>query len=274
MRAIIDTDHTTRRTEHVSGQGGLSFDRQSDIVLGPAMSRRLSPAAYSFAQRLLDMSVSLVILLVSWPVMLAIGLLIKLDSPGSALFKHRRVGRNRRAESSPSWMGRDRRISNLGGRPFVLYKFRTMYANARELFPHIYAYSYSSEELQRLPIKSLVGSKSHAVDPRLTRVGRWLRKTSLDELPNFINVLKGDMHLVGPRPDMPKNLRYYASFHLKKFSVKPGVTGLAQIAGRGNLSFDKTNQYDVEYVENRSLLLDLKILAKTIAVTINARGAY
>ncbi len=101
--------------------------------------------------------------------------------------------------------------------------------------------------------------------------GRWLRRTSLDELPNFFNVLKGDMHVVGPRADIAENIRYYPTAHREKLRVKPGVTGLAQINGRGRLSFLQTNEFDVEYVRNRSLLLDLKIMFNTPVVTVRAR---
>jgi lipopolysaccharide/colanic/teichoic acid biosynthesis glycosyltransferase len=201
--------------------------------------------------------------------MVAIAIRIKLDSPGPAIFRHRRIG--------------------LFGMPFTLYKFRTMYADAKDRFPELYAYTYSQEELYSLPIKVLVGRKQDPKngdggvvnldaqwleDPRVTRTGRWLRRTSLDELPNFINVLKGDMHLVGPRPDIAENIRYYSPDHLRKLHVKPGITGLAQIRGRGKLSFTQTNEFDVEYVDMRSLALDLKILWNTIAVWVKGDGAF
>jgi lipopolysaccharide/colanic/teichoic acid biosynthesis glycosyltransferase len=111
-------------------------------------------------------------------------------------------------------------------------------------------------------------------DPRLTRVGRWLRKTSLDELPNFINVLKGEMSLVGPRPDIPEMLRYYKDWQQIKFQVKPGITGYAQISGRGLLTFQETLQHDVQYVVERSLVNDLRILWKTLWVTLRRAGAF
>ena len=108
----------------------------------------------------------------------------------------------------------------------------------------------------------------------MTRLGRWLRKTSLDELPNFVNVLKGDMHVVGPRADIVENIRYYPEAHRAKLDVRPGVTGLAQINGRGWLSFLQTNELDLEYVRHRSLALDLEILWKTILVALKGDGAY
>jgi lipopolysaccharide/colanic/teichoic acid biosynthesis glycosyltransferase len=157
-----------------------------------------------------------------------------------------------------------------------------MYTDARERFPDLYKYDYSDEQLYTLPMKVLLGSEPGSdgkgnglgSDPRLTPFGRWLRRTSLDELPNFINVIMGEMSLVGPRPDIEENVHNYKPQHMKKFDVKPGVTGLAQVMGRGTLSFHQTNEFDVEYVVNHSLLLDARILLKTIWVSVKGDGAY
>ena len=239
---------------------------------------------YEFTVRTMDIVFSLLILVIAVPILLLIALLIKLDSPGPVIFRHRRVGYNRRKISKNSTEENEQRIKESFGKPFILYKFRTMYADARERFPELYEYDYSKEELQSLPIKVLVATKSEKAakaanesksnDPRLTRIGRWLRRTSLDELPNFINVLKGDMHLVGPRPDIHENIKYYTKRELRIFDVKPGITGLAQIEGRGMLSFHEINERDLEYVENRSFLLDIKILFKTLIVCLRGEGAY
>lgn len=243
---------------------------------------------YALAQRALDILVSFVVVTLTLPLMLLIAALIKLDSPGPVLFRHIRTGMNRRKSCSTHYRGPERRIQDLFGQQFSLYKFRTMYADARERFPELYQYDYSQEDLRNLPIKTLVGKRRQSGgiqgtapidnlvvdDPRVTRAGSRLRKTSLDELPNLINVLKGHMHLVGPRPDMIANIRYYAKPHLKKLEVKPGVTGLAQIRGRGMLSFVQINEYDVEYVKTRSLLLDLTIILKTIVVSVKGEGAF
>jgi lipopolysaccharide/colanic/teichoic acid biosynthesis glycosyltransferase len=243
---------------------------------------------YKIVQRIIDIAGSLLILSLASPLMMAIALLIRIDSPGPILFKHTRVGINRRRKRIPYHNNGERRVKDIFGKQFVLYKFRTMYSDAKDRFPELYAYTYSREELFRLPIKILVGRKrdprwfeepieidSRVVDdPRVTQFGRWLRKTSLDELPNFINVLKGDMHLVGPRPDIADNIRYYSEKHLAKLYVKPGLTGLSQINGRGKLSFMQINDYDVEYVDKRSLKLDLKILLKTIVVSLKGDGAF
>lgn len=233
-------------------------------------------------RRALDIALSSVVLIALAPVMLLVAIAVKLDSPGPVIFRQPRAGRNRRQASAR--VGRDRRQQERFGQPFTLYKFRTMYVDARERFPDLYQYRYSEQELRTIPIKVLVGSKrgdagaggsspQPFADPRVTRVGRWLRKTSLDELPNLLNVLKGDMHLVGPRPDIDSNIRYYRGEELRILDVKPGVTGLAQIRGRGDLTFEQINQFDLEYLQKRSLALDLSILLRTVPVLWKREGA-
>ena len=242
---------------------------------------------YRATIRLIDIAVAGAVLLLSIPILGVIAAIVRLDSPGPALFGHQRAGLDRRRNASGTAPGPERRQVEAHGRPFTCYKFRTMYTDARERFPELYAYRYTEEEMRTLPIKILVGTKRDPAefdgpielgsggpeDPRITRAGRWLRRSSLDELPNLWNVLIGDMHLVGPRPDMEENIRYYASREMCKFHVKHGVTGLAQIRGRGNLSFRQTNELDVEYVETHSLLLDLKILIQTPLALLTRDGA-
>lgn len=179
--------------------------------------------------------------------MVVIGTIIVLGTPGPVLFFQQRLGRN--------------------GIPFLFVKFRTFYADARETFPHLYTYRYDAQELDSLKFKI-------KDDPRVTPQGRWLRQSSLDELPNFWNVLTGEMALVGPRPEIPEMLRYYEGETLEKFSVRPGITGLAQISGRGRLTFQQTVDLDLEYVRKRSFLLDLKILLRTVWMIITRDGAF
>ncbi len=219
-------------------------------------------------RRSLDIVISFVALIVSAPLMLMIAIMIKLDSPGPALFRQIRMTGNRRA-SSPSRMpagSTDQRVVQFAGRPFRFYKFRTMYVDARERFPELYAYKYSSEEIKSIKFKV-------DDDPRVTRVGRWLRKTSLDELPNFWNVLKGDMTLCGPRPEIPEMSPYYSQRQLRKFDVTAGLTGPAQVGGRADLSFQETADIDAAYVDSRSLRGDMMILWKTVLAVVTARGA-
>jgi radical SAM protein with 4Fe4S-binding SPASM domain len=221
--------------------------------------------------RILDIVIAVGLLVLTLPIMALITLIIKIDSPGPAFFKQKRVGMDRRNGNFTSGKAeqafQNRRTEDQGGKPFTFYKFRTMYTDARERFPEMYKYDYTPEEIKKLYFKI-------PDDPRLTRFGARLRKTTLDELPNLINVIKGDMNLVGPRPDIPEMIKYYEQWERKKFTVKPGVTGLAQINGRGLLNFKKTLEIDVEYVENRSLWMDIKVLMKTIKVSLLKIGAF
>jgi len=206
-----------------------------------------SGRAYDAAKRLLDVVIAAGLMVLTSPVMALLTLLIKLDSPGPAVFTQERVGRN--------------------GRLFEFRKFRTMYVDARERFPEFYAYEYDDDEIDTMYFKL-------PYDPRLTRVGRWLRRTSLDELPNLLCVLRGDMSLVGPRPEIPEMLPYYEPHQYCKFAVKPGVTGLAQVSGRNILKFVETNAFDFDYVQRRSLRLDLEILGRTALVVPLMVGAH
>jgi lipopolysaccharide/colanic/teichoic acid biosynthesis glycosyltransferase len=177
-------------------------------------------------KRIIDATVSAVLLMLAWPVLLLVTLAIRFSSSGPALFSQLRLGK--------------------GGRPFRLLKFRSMLVNAPDL---------------RNPDGSAFSSDQ---DPRVTPVGRFLRKTSLDELPQLWNVLRGDMSLVGPRPDQLDQLRFYTEQEKRKLLVKPGITGLAQISGRNAISWERRKALDVEYADRQSLWLDLVILGKTI----------
>lgn len=268
---------------------------------------------YRLIKRLIDILVSLTVLVFALPVFLCIVIYIRKRSSGPVIFKQHRIAKNRRNhngltfryyrcpesgemlndrrshkdvfrqlsdERRKSNPGRlyylcpkdrtikaDRRKANLLGRPFTFYKFRTMYSDAKKRFPELYAYRYTIEEIQHMRFKK-------DIDPRVPKWAVWLRQTSLDELPNFINVLRGDMSLVGPRPDIPELIKYYTNDQRIKLNVKPGITGLAQIEGRGHLGFQDTLKYDMEYVMNRSLLLDLKILVRTIVSIVRQSGAF
>ena len=179
------------------------------------------------------------------PALLAVAIAIRLDSRGPALFKQVRVGRN--------------------GRPFTFYKFRGMHVDARERFPELYDYSYSNEQIRELHFHS-----EH--DPRVTRIGRFIRRTSLDELPNLLNVVLGDMSLVGPRPEIPELIPYYARAAGPILSVKPGITSLAKLIGRDHLTFEETLKLDLRYVRTRSLMLDFRILVGTVVLVLTGRS--
>lgn len=176
------------------------------------------------------------------PLLLICAALIWLDDPGPVFFKQLRTGK--------------------GGRRFPMYKFRTMVTNAEELkakYAHLNELTWPDFKISN--------------DPRNTRVGRILRKTSLDELPQIINVLKGDMSLVGPRPTSFDSSTY-ALWHTERLEVVPGITGLWQISGRSNLDFDERLGLDVEYIEQQSLMMDIWILFRTVTAVFSRDGAY
>lgn len=216
---------------------------QQAALVGRAPARS---ASYHRTKRIIDVVLASTLLVIFAPVIALIALLVRLDSKGPALFRQPRLG--------------------IGLQEFEFCKFRTMVVDARDRFPEYYAYQFDDGEAQLHQFKT-------AVDPRLTRVGRFIRRTSLDELPNLINVLKGDMSMVGPRPEIPEMLPYYRPEELCKFGVLPGVTGLAQISGRNMLLWAQTNAHDVEYVHTRSLRGDLSIMVKTVVAVVGMVGA-
>lgn len=193
-------------------------------------------------KRLIDAALSLAVLAILFPVMLVVAALIKLTSPGPVFFVQKRVGMNQRQ--------------------FKLYKFRSMVANAEE----------RKSDLLHLNERDGPAFKIEN-DPRITRIGRFIRKTSIDELPQLFNVLSGEMSLVGPRPPLPEEVKKYEWLFRKRLSVKPGVTCIWQISGRNNVSFDRWMEMDHEYVENWSVWLDLRILIRTIPAVVFSRGA-
>ncbi len=225
--------------------------------------------------RVFELVAGALALVASLPIMLVVAAVIKLDSPGPALFFQRRTGRSRLVRGA-DLVGRGFQIVDPNFSPekkywvpttFQFVKFRTMYADARGRFPELYDYNYSEAEIERMAFKV-------EDDPRVTRAGKWLRKSTLDELPNFWNVLTGEMRLVGPRPEIPEMLPNYRPRQMRKFSVKPGITGLPQINGRGRLSFQQTVGYDLEYVDRKSALLDVKIIFMTIWRVLTKHGAF
>lgn len=193
-------------------------------------------------KRLLDLSISAFALLILSPLMLLVALLIKLTSKGPILFVQNRVGMNKRT--------------------FPLYKFRSMVENAEDLKAGLM--EHNEQDGCAFKMKN---------DPRITRIGAFIRKTSIDELPQLLNVLKGEMSLVGPRPPLPAEVEKYHWNFRRRLSVKPGITCFWQVSGRNNVSFDQWMQMDKDYIDNWSILLDLKILAQTIPAVLLQRGA-
>lgn len=227
--------------------------------------------------RVFEFAVALAALLLTLPIMLAEAAIIRLDSPGPVLFFQPRMGRSKIMRGSELAGRTD--IVPVSGRferdkqyyvptIFKFLKFRTMYSDARQRFPELYRYEFESREEFRAAYYKLDN------DPRMTRVQRWLRRSTLDELPNFWNVLTGTVGLVGPRPEGPFYLPYYSAEEMIKFTVRPGITGLAVIKGRGELCIGGQIDWDLTYVRERSVMLDLKILAVTIRQVLSRRGAY
>jgi lipopolysaccharide/colanic/teichoic acid biosynthesis glycosyltransferase len=192
---------------------------------------------------LLDMTVALFGLLLSVPLLALAALLIKLDSAGPVFFVQTRLGQN--------------------GRPFRMYKLRTMVPGAEFMFDAVAAANPLKGPAVKVPR-----------DPRVTRVGRWLRRWSIDELPQLWNVLRGEMSLVGPRPEEPRIVAQYNDWHRLRLAVKPGLTGPMQVNGRGYLSLDERVQLEIDYIENYALWRDIVILVRSIPAVISGRGAY
>jgi lipopolysaccharide/colanic/teichoic acid biosynthesis glycosyltransferase len=240
-----------------------------DVV--PA-SGRLAELIY----RAFEIMVALIGLTFALPLTLFAALVIRCDSPGPVLFFHKRPARSiivrggglgGRGDLRPPPGGYEPDTSYYIPSYFTLVKLRTMHCDARMRFPQLYAYKYAPGEFhQQYP------TLQH--DPRVTRVGRVLRKLSVDELPNLWSVLVGDMRLVGPRPEAPEVLQYYTPDEMYKFVCKPGITGLAQINGRGLLNWGETLAWDLRYIRTRSVGLDLKIIFITLKLVIVRRGAF
>lgn len=195
-----------------------------------------------FIKRGIDLALATGGLLVLGLMFPVVALLIAIDSDGPVIFRTRRVGRH--------------------GRPFTMYKFRTMTADAETLLPELLDRNLGNEHMIKIP---------H--DPRITRVGRWLRRTCLDELPQLLNILRGEMSLVGPRPQNEEEVALYTSAQRRRLDVRPGLTGLWQVTARNNPSFSEWIRLDLEYIDSWSLFADFRILLKTPSVALNWNGA-
>jgi lipopolysaccharide/colanic/teichoic acid biosynthesis glycosyltransferase len=226
-------DVTTTSRARNVGPWYLVIDPQNRIIRG---------TAYRVIKRAIDIAACLMVAPLVLPLLGLIALLVYIDSPGKVLFTQLRTGK--------------------GGRRFKMYKFRSMVPNAEELkikYAHLNELTWPDFKITN--------------DPRITRVGRILRKTSLDELPQLLNVLKGDMSLVGPRPTSfaPETYRLW---HTERLEVVPGITGLWQISGRSNLDFDQRLKLDIAYIERQSIWMDICIIARTVGQVFNGEGAY
>ena len=223
---------------------------------------------YYITKRILDIFISSSFLILLSPLLIIIALVIRLDSPGSPIFSQLRVGCKLR------WKGFCYTKEIV---PFVFYKFRTMYKDADESLHKEFTKAYIENDLAKMtslqhgPVEEGEEYKLNN-DNRVTRVGKFLRETSLDELPQLFNVLKGDMSMVGPRPDLPYVIELYEPLHMRRLSTMQGLTGLWQVTGRNISSFENFIKSDLEYIENQSLWLDIKILLRTPLAIFNLKG--
>jgi len=227
---------------HIPPQAPHVVPSDDLVELGPAVARPGS-LAYRLSKRGLDIVLALVGLVLLLPLLPAIVLLIRLDSSGPILFRQKRVGR--------------------GGKLFTCYKFRSMVVNAEALKPDLVDRNEATGPAFKI-----------RQDPRITAIGAFLRRSSLDEVPQLFNVLLGQMSIVGPRPQIPAEVELYEPWHRGRLQVQPGITCLWQISGRSLISFDEWMRLDLEYVRRRNMRLDIDILLRTLPAVIARKGAY
>jgi len=222
----------------------------------PEASVRVVPppagAMYQASKRLIDVALAAVALIALSPLLLLIAVAVRLDSPGPVIFRQLRLGRNQR--------------------PFVMLKFRTMWRDADDRLHREAVHKTANGIRTELPNGKKVYKSLD--DPRITRLGKVLRATGLDELPQIVNVLRGEMSLVGPRPAVPYELPYYKPWHHNRFAVRPGITGLWQVKRSHSTDFDDMMRLDVEYTASCSVWEDLKLMALTIPSIVRERGAF
>lgn len=226
------------RLSELANQEAAYIDTQKAIV--DVNDRK----TYLFSKRLIDIiGASCGIILLSF-LFIIIAILIKIEDPkGSVFFSQKRVG--------------------LNGKEFKMFKFRSMVSNAEEKLAELLKYNEIKGAMFKLKD-----------DPRITRVGKFIRKTSIDELPQLFNVLRGDMSLVGPRPPLPREVAVYSDYDKQRLMVTPGCTGLWQVSGRNSLGFEEMVELDLQYIQNRSLLYDIKIILKTCLILFGSKDAF
>jgi exopolysaccharide biosynthesis polyprenyl glycosylphosphotransferase len=232
----------------------IKIEQQEERLDGNVtFSIRERGVAQRFVKRFIDVVVSLSVIVIGFPFLLAIALLIKVTSRGPVFFKQERIGED--------------------GRPFAFFKFRTMRPDNDDSIHREFAQNFINGQMSE---SSLDGQKSNlykiSQDPRITGLGGFLRRTSLDELPQFINILKGEMTIVGPRPPLEYEYEQYDDWHKLRLKVRPGLTGLWQVSGRSTVPFHEMVKLDLYYIENWSLAMDLKIMFRTIPVMLACTG--
>lgn len=221
----------------------------------PRITVRERSGCERFLKRFIDLSISLFVLIVGFPFLFAVAVLIKITSKGPVFFTQERIREH--------------------GAVFTLYKFRTMKTDCDDSLHREFTRSFIQGQLP----KSTLDEKESSTyklkdDPRVTAVGNFLRRTSLDEIPQFINILRGEMSIVGPRPPLAYEYEYYEDWHKLRLTVKPGLTGLWQVSGRSSVPFHEMVMLDLYYIENWSLRLDTRIMLQTVPVMLVGTGGY
>lgn len=214
-----------------------------DIVIVPKIAKKASKINYMSVKRVFDLVISTIGLIILSPIFLILAIIVKLDSKGPVFFAHTRYGKN--------------------GKKFKMYKFRTMYENAQDMIN-----DFTPEQMKEWKENFKLQN-----DPRITKVGKFLRKTSLDELPQIVNIIKGDLSIIGPRPVIEEELEKYGENKEKFLSVTPGLTGYWQANGRSSTTYEQRMEMELYYIDHISPKLDFKIFFKTIESVIKKEGA-
>ena len=217
----------------------------SEVRSRSSLQRRAAALAYALGKRVFDLVLGSLLFMIAVPIILIAAVAIRINTPGSPFFFQTRLGKN--------------------GKPFRIFKLRGMYIDARTRFPSYYDYSKKQD---------LEFCFHHQDDPRVTPAGRFIRKTSIDELPNLWNVILGDMSLVGPRPEIPEVLALYGSYRDEYLSVKPGLTCLSKCTGRDRLTKRETIEYDLDYIRSRKFWFDCRILWRTFRAVVLRRDVF
>ncbi len=235
---------------------------QRQQAVRPDLMQWLNGRFYLLAKRTMDLTIVVLAAPILLPLFGFIAVLIKLDSPGPVIFRQTRVGA--RCQSRGLRHCWEQRL-------FECYKFRTMFHNCDQSLHVNYITNFVNGQVEASDENGLPYKLNG--DPRVTRTGRWLRKLSLDELPQVFNIVKGEMSLVGPRPVPEYEVAAYQEWHRERLQALPGLTGMWQVYGRSRVTFDEMAQLDIEYVHRRSLLLDIKLLLATVPAVITGNGA-
>jgi len=253
VEAIAPVGHLTSACAVIgkTERGGMEYYGASQPFIAANLRTHRRVRIYLILKRCVERVLALAFLILLTPLFLLFATLIRLDSSGSVLFRQTRVGKD--------------------GKPFTCYKFRSLYADVDRSAHLAFLKAFVDQDITEAADDQAVFKPIRP--DQVTAVGRFLRKTSLDEVPQLINILKGDMSFVGPRPNMPGEVEEYKDWQKRRLEVLPGITGLAQINGRSSIPFDRIARYDIEYVENESLVLDLRIIVQTVPLVLRGKGA-